>query len=217
MVVRVGDASPSPPPQPPIPLTPGPRASKFFTLFASALTKTLSTVSLSKFGACFPTVAARAPEILSAVHAQIVAGVHARVTAEFEDICKEREVVAGLNELERLVAEARARRQRGELGSDSSGRTVDAPHTLPPTTLYLAHLAPYLAATQTQLVAQIADTQTENEALAGRIAAQREQVDVLLEGLERRLRDLDGANEVLGACGVGEGGDGGGGGGGGGG
>lgn len=106
--------SPSPPPLPPIPLTPGPRASKFFTLFSSALTKTLSTVSLTKFSTCFPTAAAQAPQILASVHAQIVQGVEARATAEFEEICREREVVAGLNELERLVAEARGRRERGE-------------------------------------------------------------------------------------------------------
>lgn len=112
--------SPSPPPLPPIPLTPGPRASKFATLFSSALTKTLSTVSLSKFSACFPTTAARSPQILASVHAQIVQGVEARATAEFEDICREREVVAGLNELERLVAEARGRRERGESGGEIS-------------------------------------------------------------------------------------------------
>lgn len=106
--------SPSPPPLPPIPLTPGPRASKFFTLFSSALTKSLSTVSLSKFSACFPTAAARAPQILASVHAQIVQSVETRATAEFEEICNEREVVAGLNELERLVAEARGRKERGE-------------------------------------------------------------------------------------------------------
>lgn len=68
-------------------------------------------------------MAGRAPEILASVHAQIVAGVEARVTAEFEEICREREVVAGLNELERLVAEARGRRERGESGG---GTMVDA-------------------------------------------------------------------------------------------
>lgn len=112
--------SPSPPPLPPIPLTPGPRASKFSTLFSSALTKTLSTVSLSKFSACFPTAAEQAPRILASVHAQIVQGVQARATAEFEDICRERDVVAGLNELERLVAEARGRRERGDGGGGMS-------------------------------------------------------------------------------------------------
>lgn len=75
---------------------------------------------------------------------------------------------------------------------------ISRPHTLPPTTLYLAHLAPYLASTHTQLVGQIASTQTENEALARRIDAQRNEAGDLLEGLERVMRDLEGANGVLG-------------------
>lgn len=74
------------------------------------------------------------------------------------------------------------------------------PHTLPPITLYLAHLAPYLAATHTQLVAQIAATQAENESLARRIEAQRNAAGELLQGLERVVRDLEGANELLGEC-----------------
>lgn len=72
------------------------------------------------------------------------------------------------------------------------------PHTLPPTTLYLAHLAPYLASTHTQLMAQLAETQAENEALARRIDAQRKEADGLLQGLERVVRDLEVANGVLG-------------------
>lgn len=54
------------------------------------------------------------------MHAQIVQGVEARATAEFEEICNEREVVAGLNELERLVGEARGRRERGDGGAGLS-------------------------------------------------------------------------------------------------
>lgn len=107
------DRTPSPPPPPPIPLTPGPRATKFSALFSSALTKTLSTVSLSKFSACFPTPARHCPHILASVHSQIIQGVEERARREFDEILKERDVVAGLNELERLVAEAKGRRQRG--------------------------------------------------------------------------------------------------------
>lgn len=108
-----GPLSPSPPPPPPISLTPGPRAAKFSTLFSHALSKTLSTVSLSKFSACFPTPARHAPHILQSVHAQISAGVEERAKREFEEILTERDVVAGLNELERLVGEAKIRRERG--------------------------------------------------------------------------------------------------------
>ena len=47
------------------------------------------------------------------MHAQISAGVEERAKREFEEILTERDVVAGLNELERLVGEAKIRRERG--------------------------------------------------------------------------------------------------------
>lgn len=47
------------------------------------------------------------------MHAQISAGVDERAKREFEEILTERDVVAGLNELERLVGEAKIRRERG--------------------------------------------------------------------------------------------------------
>lgn len=74
------------------------------------------------------------------------------------------------------------------------------PHTLPPTTLYLAHLGPYLASTHTQIVSQITETQIENEALARQIDAQRTEADLLLQKLERVVADLESANGVLGEC-----------------
>lgn len=44
-----------------------------------------------------------------------------RARREFDDIMAERDVVAGLNELERLVAEARARREREKEGGNGGG------------------------------------------------------------------------------------------------
>lgn len=47
------------------------------------------------------------------MHSQIIQGVEERARREFDEILKERDVVAGLNELERLVAEAKGRKERG--------------------------------------------------------------------------------------------------------
>ncbi len=44
-----------------------------------------------------------------------------RARREFDDIMAERDVVAGLNELERLVAEARARKEREKEGGSEGG------------------------------------------------------------------------------------------------
>lgn len=72
------------------------------------------------------------------------------------------------------------------------------PHTLPPERLYLAHLAPYLSETEKQLQADLKQTQAENEDLALRIQSQREEVEKVVAGLESVVRDLEGANLVMG-------------------
>ena len=58
------------------------------------------------------------------------------------------------------------------------------PHTLPPTRLYLAHLAPYLAETEIELHAELKQMQAENETLALGLQGQRDEVERLVAGLE---------------------------------
>lgn len=72
------------------------------------------------------------------------------------------------------------------------------PHTLPPQSLYLAHLAPYLAATQAQLSTQLHTIQAENTRLAQGVEGQRDEVERLVGGLEALMADLEGANAVMG-------------------
>lgn len=71
------DADPDSPPLPPAPVPavviPGPRAARLQQLFASTLHHTLDKVVRGgNFGACFPTVAARAPGTLEFVQRQMV-------------------------------------------------------------------------------------------------------------------------------------------------
>lgn len=73
-----------------------------------------------------------------------------------------------------------------------------SPHTLPPHKLYLAHLAPYLASTETQLLSSLSTTQAENSELALQIQSQWEQAETLLSGLEKVISDLEAANEMMG-------------------
>ncbi|KAL8717686.1 MAG: hypothetical protein Q9225_005094 [Loekoesia sp. 1 TL-2023] len=183
--------SPSPPPQPPVALTPGPRAAQFQKLFGDALNHTIRTCSYSKFSSCFPTPAKYASQTLNSIWQQITIKVEASAKKEFEDIMVERDVVAGLNELERLVTEARSRKERGvEVG--------EPPHTLPPERLYLAHLAPYLRQTETELEGELKRLQSENEELVEGIQGQREDAEQLIGGLEAFIADLERANEIMG-------------------
>ncbi|KAI4187906.1 MAG: hypothetical protein LQ346_005417 [Caloplaca aetnensis] len=183
--------SPSPPPQPPVAQTPGPRAAQFQKLFGDALNHTLRNCSYSKFSACFPTPARLAPQTLTLIWQQITTKVEASAKKEFDDIMIERDVVAGLNELERLVGEARSRKERGvEAG--------EPPHTLPPERLFLAHLAPYLKQTESELESELKRLQFENEELVEGIQGQREEAEQLVGGLEALIEDLERANDIMG-------------------
>ena len=68
---------------------------------------------------------------------------------------------------------------------------------LPPQSLYLAHLAPYLASTQSQLEAELQAVQIENEELAKGIETQKDEVERLVSGLETVIADLEGANSAM--------------------
>ena len=68
---------------------------------------------------------------------------------------------------------------------------------LPPQSLYLAHLAPYLASTQSQLETELQAVQAENEQLAKGVERQRDDVERLVSGLEAVIADLEGANGAL--------------------
>lgn len=68
---------------------------------------------------------------------------------------------------------------------------------LPPQSLYLAHLAPYLASTQTQLETELQAVQVENEQLAKGVDRQRDEVERLVGGLEAVIADLEGANGAM--------------------
>src|SRR4051812_48011437 len=73
-------AATTPPPapaSPPLPsrhtaATPGPRAARLQDLFSESLRHTLARVGIDQFSQCYPTVAAREPAKMRAVHRQMV-------------------------------------------------------------------------------------------------------------------------------------------------
>lgn len=76
---------------------------------------------------------------------------------------------------------------------------LNRPHTLPPERLFLAHLAPYLAQTETELDGELKRLQAENEELVDGIQGQQEETERLVGGLETFIADLERANEVMGS------------------
>lgn len=73
------------------------------------------------------------------------------------------------------------------------------PHLLPARTIATAHLASLLASQQSQLNAKLQTTQSQNAALADGVKSQREEIERLLAELERVVRDLDSAAQLLNA------------------
>lgn len=108
---RREDQSPSPPPQPPIAQTPGPRVTRLQEIYSQALARTLRSNSYANFASCFPTPAKHVPASLESVWRQLNAKLEESAVAEFDDILIERDAISQLNELDRLVGEAKARKQ----------------------------------------------------------------------------------------------------------
>ncbi|KAJ9214903.1 hypothetical protein DTO166G4_3495 [Paecilomyces variotii] len=181
------EASPSPPPPAPVPLTPGPRASRLEKVYTEALSRTLRANSYANFSACFPTPAKYVPASLESVWRQLNAKLEESAKAEFDEIMREKDAVRGLNELDRLVGEAKLRMENGEEGS------VVGPHTLGAEELYKAHLAPYLRDAQDALNEKLEATQAQNAELAEKIRQQRLEIESLLSGLEAIVADVEGA------------------------
>lgn len=108
----------SPPPPAPNFQVPGPRASRLHQVFSQALARTLRANSYANFASCFPTPARHVPASLESVWRQLNAKLEESANAEFEEIVDEREAVKHLNELDRLVGEARSRKEGDKEKSD---------------------------------------------------------------------------------------------------
>ncbi|KAJ6164363.1 hypothetical protein N7470_003035 [Penicillium chermesinum] len=174
--------------QPPDSQAPGPRASRLLQVFDQALARTLRANSYSNFASCFPTPARHVPASLESVWRQLNAKLEESAKSEFEEIIEERNAVAHLNDLDRLVNEAKARR-----GAEGDAPPGDAPHTLGAEELYQAHLTPYLQEAQSSLNDKIETTNAQNSALAQTVQAQRQEIEKLLSHLESVVTDIEGA------------------------
>jgi len=178
------------------------------------LARTLRANSYQNFASCFPTPARHVPASLESVWRQLNAKLEESAKAEFTEILTEREAVQHLNELDRLIGEARARRESDrENGNGEATRVAyvlllllypfsgyvsdisakDSPHTLGAEDLYKAHLTPYLQKVQATLNDKLEATHAQNAELAQTVQTQRVEIEQLLSQLESVVGDLEGA------------------------
>lgn len=131
------ERSRSPTPDPPIASAPGLRASTLQKLYADAIAHVLKTCSHGNFTSCFPTPAREVPQAMKQLHEQFTEKLGDQLRKNFDGIAEERGVVRWLNELDRLVEEARRQKQKSE--ATSGGAPVPyVPPLLPPTVLLLS-------------------------------------------------------------------------------
>ncbi|KAK4169300.1 Nnf1-domain-containing protein [Cladorrhinum sp. PSN259] len=187
---------PEPEPAPPQEkVTPGPRATYLQNLFAQAAKHTLDKLSSpANFASCFPTIASKAPGTLDNVQRQMVDRLGGLWNREFERILESRDVVRKLNELESLLADAQKKR---EAASSVGGERPIPPHTLPADAVLKAHLREGTTELKRGLESRLNEVQQGNLKLFEEIKAQRAEMEGMLKGVERVVKDLEGANKVL--------------------
>ncbi|EME87515.1 uncharacterized protein MYCFIDRAFT_128903 [Pseudocercospora fijiensis CIRAD86] len=186
--------SPSPIQPPPTPSAPGPRATALQKLYHDAIAHVLKTCNYTNFSSCFPTPSRQVPGSVKLLHEQFTEKLGESMRKEFDSILSERNVISSLNELDRLIEDAK--RRKSSTTTTEKGDPVPA-HTLPARQLYISHLAPTLG----KLSANVAERQEvlnqENEETMERIQQQRNDIKRLLDGLENVVKDLNGSVDAL--------------------
>ena len=71
------------------------------------------------------------------------------------------------------------------------------PHTLPPSQLYLSHLAPQLQQYSTEMSTRQSEVSNENVEILARVQQQRKDISNLMAGLESAVKDLDASVQAM--------------------
>lgn len=196
---NVPSRSPSPAAPPPLGESPGPRATALINVFNNALDATLKKCSYNSFAACFPTAAQYVPESLDALWRDFTGKLGQVWKSEFDSILVERNVVQSLNSLDQCIVDAKKRKELAEASSNGGPVEVPVPaHTLPPTSLHLAHLLPFLEQHSALLNSQLSATHASNAELLSSITAQRAEIEALVRGLETVVQDLEKSAQMMG-------------------
>lgn len=132
------------------------------------------------------------------LHEQFTSKLAEYMRREFENILLDRNVVPSLNELDRLIEDAKRRKARAEKEAGENGGQVPVPpHTLPARQLYVSHLAPSLKQYDTDIKKRQEHLAEENQELIARVMQQRRDIQKLMAGLESVVEDLNGSVKAL--------------------
>lgn len=112
----------------------------------------------------------------------------------FESILEDRGVVRWLNELDRLVEEARKQQVKAQ---GENGEAVVPPHTLPAMQLYLSYVGPMMVKYSEQIQERHKEIQDEVTERSERVQQQRIEIETIMHRLEGIIADLNASNSTL--------------------
>ncbi|OZJ06940.1 hypothetical protein BZG36_00110 [Bifiguratus adelaidae] len=165
----------------------GPRAKKLRQILAKSVDMTLQNVSYDKLAQCFPQLHRDAPESLKAAHEQVNLFLMSTIEEEFETIIRTRELMGRLNELDRLIEEAKA-------GSARNG--AYNPDKVTPEASVRSQMVPLKRMELQRLRNELFRTEAENKDLMKEVKQRKEEASEATKVLKTLTDDFDKAVQI---------------------
>ncbi|KAI8578876.1 hypothetical protein K450DRAFT_244921 [Umbelopsis ramanniana AG] len=167
----------------------GKRAKKLNMLFEKYIERIIQSVSYAKFAICFSELDEQQHEALVMAHQQVCEYLEKSIREDFHSILVERQLIEKLNELDKLVEEAK-RNNTAEARRSGAGVVVEPEQAL------RARSVPLKQAEIERLRKQHAELQGQNQDLMKSIVNQRDQLAGLCNNVSQSLGQFEQAVET---------------------
>ncbi|CAO3696609.1 unnamed protein product [Umbelopsis ramanniana] len=171
----------------------GKRATKLNMLFEKYVERIIQSVSYAKFAICFSDLNEQQHEALVMAHKQVCEYLEQSIREDFHSILAERQLVEKLNELDKLVEEAKRSNNAAELKRPGAGIVVEPEQAL------RARSVPLKQVELERLRKQHAELQGQNQGLMKTIVTQRDQLTGLCNNVSQSLGQFEQAVETASA------------------
>lgn len=159
---------------------PGRRVQNNLEILEAASERVIQTLTDKRFAQCFPEYSDKFPELMKAVKARVEHFYREGIKLAIEQSMQRYDFVDKTNELDRILADATERRERGEAPRMLFVKGTDARVTVPNAT------TPLLRAASAELKAKRLALNAMNEATYGEIVRNQ----VIYDRVERQVREI---------------------------
>ncbi|KAH8556820.1 Nnf1-domain-containing protein [Umbelopsis sp. PMI_123] len=168
----------------------GKRATKLNMLFEKYVERIIQSISYAKFAICFSELDEQQHEALVMAHQQVCAYLESSIRDDFQNILSERQLIEKLNELDKLVEEAKRNSNAAELKRSAAGIVIEPEQAL------RARSIPLKLAEIERLRKQYSELQGQNQHLMKTIVNQRDQLTGLCNSVSQSLGQFEQAVET---------------------